>query len=442
MSKHQNDLENGIPPQLVDDAVRRIVHSDPFAKSERLTNFLIYIVGKTLEGRSKEIRGKTIAQDVYGRTPQGESDNVVRVDARRLRRRLVEYYATDGRDDPLRIVINTGGYVPRFEWNKPQLEGKDPKKQSRAPSRVWSYAAVGVLGGVVVGALITAAIMLNSASVGSIGEDPQAPQREALLHKSAATLQAANLIDEARGMLFPIADAKRQKLATTIFRDAIRIDRTYAGGYAGAAHSLSTRAILSPNGAGRDTLLSDAKQMAEQAIELAPTNAWSQSAAAWVAFAHQDYQRAYDLSARAEKLDPIDGGVLDFRGVITLLTGHFEEAVNVANPSRQRRAANTKFAYRNIFGAANFHIGKYQAAIRSFREAARLGDPVSELSLMYRAAANQGAGNTEAARSLVREMVDTWPRFRPDLAARKFYQHKKHADELLTKLRAAGWRKP
>ncbi len=441
LSKPQDEAVPEVSPQSVNEAVGRVVNSDLFAKSERLKAFLIYIVEQALDGRSDEIRGKTIAEDVYGRTPRGESDNVVRVDARRLRRRLVEYYATEGRDDELRIHIDSGGYVPRFELVTPDTD-EDPAAKSEPHPNRWRWVAAGVLGAILTGSTVYAAVNWRVEAVRDSTEQRRVQERLALRQKSTKTLQAANLIDEARGMLFPVADAKRQRLATSIFRDAIRIDPTYGGGYAGAAHSLSTLAIMSPDRRKRDKLLAEAKRMSDHALDLAPTEAWTQSAAAWVAFAHKEYQAALDFSARAEKLDPIDGSVLDFRGLITLLTGDFQGALAVADPARKRRTASTRFAYRNIYGAASFHVGNYRTAIQSFHEAARLGDPVSELSLLYSAVANQGAQNFEKAAQLVREMRETWPKFRPDLSLRAFYKHSKDVDQVLAMLNAAGWRQP
>ena len=44
-----------------------------------------------------------------------KTENLVRVDARRLRTYLANYYAGPGADDPVRIHMDKGGYAPRFE---------------------------------------------------------------------------------------------------------------------------------------------------------------------------------------------------------------------------------------------------------------------------------------------------------------------------------------
>jgi hypothetical protein len=99
--------------------VQRIVATPPFLRSEFLTNFLIYICDRKLRDREHEITEHQIGVQALGRPPayhQGE-DNIVRNYARMLRKRLEEYFAEEGREEALRIVIPRGQYVPVFEAN-------------------------------------------------------------------------------------------------------------------------------------------------------------------------------------------------------------------------------------------------------------------------------------------------------------------------------------
>ncbi|MGA9572937.1 MAG: hypothetical protein WBS20_03205, partial [Lysobacterales bacterium] len=95
--------------------------------SDRRIAFLRYIVEETLAGRARGIKGYTVAIAVYGRdeTFDAQSDPVVRLEARRLRRDLDTYYAGPGRHDYIRISIPKGGYVPRFEWSEDALLPQD-----------------------------------------------------------------------------------------------------------------------------------------------------------------------------------------------------------------------------------------------------------------------------------------------------------------------------
>lgn len=417
------------------DALARILASDRFVRADRLRNFLTYIVEETLAGRGELIRGKTIAMDVYGRDPtsSGKSENVVRVDARRLRRSLVEYYATEGKNDAVRIWVDSGGYVPRME-----IHEDVPSKRPVAWFASYLNRAIVVM--LVIG-LAASLYSGFSRSRTTPGRDPQIVlERQALREKSAATLQAANLAEQARGFLFPLLEPERQNIATDMFRQTIRLDPDYFGGYAGAAQTLTTLSKLMPPGPEKDETLAEATRMVEIATAKNPTHAWTQSAAGWVALGHLDFERAFELSSRSVGLSPDDGYILDFHATISVLTGHFEEARKISDPSRPQKFVKRRLANRNIFGVANFHLGAYQEAIASFQKSAEIGDPISALSLIYQAAAYQALGNTKQASELVHEMAAAWPDFRPEIALPNFYQHQEHVDQILIQLRTAGWR--
>ena len=106
---------------FVDDprwgVVERLLASPGFAKSGRLTQFLVYVCSSALAGRAAEINESQVGVNVFGR-PTGYSpteDSIVRSHARLLRKRLDEYFEGEGRGEPYRIRIPKGGYVPYFE---------------------------------------------------------------------------------------------------------------------------------------------------------------------------------------------------------------------------------------------------------------------------------------------------------------------------------------
>jgi hypothetical protein len=101
----------------VREGLERILVSPGFEASARNRRFLAYIVGETLAGRTDRLKGLTIAIDVFGRdaTIDPQHDPVVRIEAAKLRRSLERYYLTAGQQDPIRIYIPKGAYVPTFE---------------------------------------------------------------------------------------------------------------------------------------------------------------------------------------------------------------------------------------------------------------------------------------------------------------------------------------
>jgi adenylate cyclase len=75
------------------------------------------VVDEALAGRASQLKGYTIALAVYGRKEgfDPQVDPIVRVEAGRLRRALEHYYLTAGKNDPVRIEIPKGSYVPTFQ---------------------------------------------------------------------------------------------------------------------------------------------------------------------------------------------------------------------------------------------------------------------------------------------------------------------------------------
>lgn len=115
--------------------VRRVVESAAFAKSERLSSFLTCICELTLAGRASEINEQKIGTTVFGRPQDYDStiDGIVRPQASRLRQRLDIYFNGEGADEPMRISLPRGSYVPVFETHaKPNVA---PGISSSSPER-------------------------------------------------------------------------------------------------------------------------------------------------------------------------------------------------------------------------------------------------------------------------------------------------------------------
>ena len=97
--------------------VDRVIMSSTFAKCERLSSLLAYVCDLTLSGRAKELNEQNIGEAVFGRSQNYDSsiDGIVRTQASRLRQRLELYFNEEGLNEPIRIIIPRGGYVPYFE---------------------------------------------------------------------------------------------------------------------------------------------------------------------------------------------------------------------------------------------------------------------------------------------------------------------------------------
>jgi hypothetical protein len=109
----RDDLQSRAEWQLA----LRIAASKGLCKSNFLPNFLLYICEQHLMGNTQEISEQRIGTKIFHRASNynpGE-DNIVRSYARLLRKRLDEYFEQEGRDEPMRLIVPRGGYVPIFE---------------------------------------------------------------------------------------------------------------------------------------------------------------------------------------------------------------------------------------------------------------------------------------------------------------------------------------
>jgi serine/threonine-protein kinase len=128
--------------QEVRQHLAKLVASPLFAAAGKRIRFLTFLVERALAGDADSIKEYLIGVEVYDR-PEGydpRTDPIVRVEASRLRAKLLEYYETAGKDDPIRILLPKGRYVPVFEDRRKtpiELPVSIPSK----PARAWIFAA-------------------------------------------------------------------------------------------------------------------------------------------------------------------------------------------------------------------------------------------------------------------------------------------------------------
>lgn len=103
----------------IKEQLEQILSSHYFQTCQQLSNFLQFVVEETLAGREKQINQYLIAVKALNRSNDfnPQADPIVRIEARRLRRVLSQYYQELGQQDPIRIEIPKGGYVPTFKYN-------------------------------------------------------------------------------------------------------------------------------------------------------------------------------------------------------------------------------------------------------------------------------------------------------------------------------------
>src|SRR5215813_5224062 len=121
----------------VRDALHRVLSSTCFARAERVSRLLRFLVERHLEGKQSELKESIIGVEVFGRAPDynPKVDSTVRTEVARLRARLGRYYATDGSRDGIVIELPKGSYVPSFRQRT-----AIPSKPATGRRRLWPAA--------------------------------------------------------------------------------------------------------------------------------------------------------------------------------------------------------------------------------------------------------------------------------------------------------------
>jgi hypothetical protein len=102
------------------ELVQRIA-SSRFSKAPQLREIFFYLCHRALADPSATIKEYEIGCNVLGRKPDfnPNDDNIVRVQVSHIRKKLEEYFLSDGKDEPIQITVPKGSYIPRFEPRAP-----------------------------------------------------------------------------------------------------------------------------------------------------------------------------------------------------------------------------------------------------------------------------------------------------------------------------------
>ncbi len=114
--------------------IERVAACELISRSARLRDFLLYVGVHSLEDDGAEIHEQEIGAQVFGRPPSYDrsQDNIVRVNATELRKRIEAYFSSAGAGEKLIFEIPRGGYKPVFRYRP--LPPAEPSVQSPVAS--------------------------------------------------------------------------------------------------------------------------------------------------------------------------------------------------------------------------------------------------------------------------------------------------------------------
>ena len=130
---------------LIRAQLDKILASSGFVNSTRMRKFLRFVVDGTLAGRRDDLKESIIGTAVFDRASGYDPsvEPVVRVEARRLREKLQEYYEGEGLHDAVVIGLPKGGYTPSLEFRPVEPDaGSSVRCVKTKPSGDLLYAQI------------------------------------------------------------------------------------------------------------------------------------------------------------------------------------------------------------------------------------------------------------------------------------------------------------
>jgi tetratricopeptide (TPR) repeat protein len=305
--------------ELAGEAVRRqiddVLKSPGFARNERLSRFLRFIVERHLEGRYEELKESVIGVEVFGRQPDYDTklDPIVRTEARRLRLRLGEYFKGAGADAVVVIDLPKGGYVPvvRLSAQAPPVSASALESTPPPPRR--RHLALLAFGAAVV----------FLAAVGLTGLGAPGHPRPASNPAAYDLYLRARASEMQRG-------ASGVEPGIELFEQAIAKDPSFAPAYAGLAAMEASRSAFDrflPS--ERADMIAKGWAAAEKALQLDPRLADAHDALAMMQARQAQWEPAERSFRRAIELAPRDPLWRDhFAGYLLLPLGRIQEAID------------------------------------------------------------------------------------------------------------------
>ncbi len=122
-SEHVTSLEEDERWALV----QRVASSRHLIKAPQLREILLYISRRVLAENATSISELEIGCKVLGRRMDfsPNEDNIVRVQIRHLRKKLEEYFSSEGIEEPLIVTIPKGGYLPHFDLRPEPVQAEE-----------------------------------------------------------------------------------------------------------------------------------------------------------------------------------------------------------------------------------------------------------------------------------------------------------------------------
>jgi hypothetical protein len=203
----------------------RIAASKYLNRSARLRDLLFYLTERAIEDENGEVHEQEVGRNVFGRPANYDTtgDNIVRVHASMLRKRLEQYFAAEGAAEHLILAIPKGNYSPLFrEREEPLPEASlAPPPLPETLNTDWRIGSLACL--CLVLAASTAWLLWNRPAPGASAPTSASPTVRAFWSQIFRPGRATDVVlDDAAVGLFQELTGKSVSLSDYFDRDYLR----------------------------------------------------------------------------------------------------------------------------------------------------------------------------------------------------------------------------
>ncbi len=120
---HHTSVPEGDVASRIQETLEEILASTPFRSSRQSQELLRYIVDNSLAGHTEALKERLIGVEVFGRSPDYDTNNdpIVRARVSEVRKRLALYYQA-GHSKTVRITVPHGSFKAVFERTEESLD--------------------------------------------------------------------------------------------------------------------------------------------------------------------------------------------------------------------------------------------------------------------------------------------------------------------------------
>ena len=135
MSTHIQERPSALDPEACWSLVERVAATPSLKRAARLREFLLFVANKSLREGRAEIHEQEIGETVFlrPRSYDTSQDNIVRVSATELRKRVDAFFATEGSSEPIIFEIPRGSYLPMFRLREKAAGQESPALPAQQP---------------------------------------------------------------------------------------------------------------------------------------------------------------------------------------------------------------------------------------------------------------------------------------------------------------------